>query len=69
MEVDRLRRKLAKEARERQQQTGPTYHPARAPTPLLTGAGLSEEQLVPVLNQEMDSRRREDQRVMEERRA
>jgi len=50
-----LRRKLAKkEVRERQQQTDSTYHPARAPTPLLSGAGLSEEQLIAILNQEMD---------------
>jgi len=67
LEVDRLRRKLAKrEAKERQPQLSSAYHPVRAPTPV----GLTEDKLVTVLNQEMNRHRQEEeQRAMEARRA
>ena len=53
MEIDRLRRKLAKkEAKERQPQLSSASHLVGAPT--ATGVGPSEEVLVAVLNREMD---------------
>ena len=66
LEIDRLRRKLAKkEAKERQPQLSSATHLVRAPTPV----GLTEEELVAVLNREMDQRRQEEeQRAMEARR-
>jgi len=67
LEVDRLRRKLAKkEAKERQPQLSSASHLVRAPTP--TGVGLTEEELVAVLNREMERRRQEEeQRAIEAR--
>ena len=66
LEIDRLRRKLAKkEAKERQPQLSSASHLVTAPTPL----GLTEEILVAVLNREMERRRQEkEQRAMEARR-
>jgi len=68
MEIDRLRRKLAKkEAKERQPQLSSVSRLVGAPTP--TGVGPTEEVLVAVLNREMDRRRQEEeQRAMEARR-
>ena len=68
MEIDRLRRKLAKkEAKERQPQLSAASHLVGAPTPL--GVGPTEEVLVAVLNREMDRRRlEEEQRALEARR-
>jgi len=68
MEINRLRRKLAKkEAKERQPQLSPASHLVEAPTPL--GVGPTEEVLVAVLNREMDRRRlEEEQRALEARR-
>jgi len=67
LEIDRLRRKLAKkEAKERQPQLSSASHLVGAPTP--TGVGPTEEVLVAVLNREMDRRRQEEQRAMEARR-
>jgi len=68
MEIDRLRRKLAKrEAKERQPQLSSASHLVGAPT--LSGVGPIEEVLVAVLNREMDRRRlEEEQRAMEARR-
>jgi len=68
MEIDRLRRKLAKkEAKERQPQLSAASHLVVAPTPL--GVGPTEEVLVTVLNREMDRRRlEEEQRALEARR-
>jgi len=68
IEIDRLRRKLAKkEAKERQPQLSSACHLVGAPTP--TGVGPTEEVLVAVLNREMDRRRlEEEQRAMEARR-
>jgi len=68
LEIDRLRRKLAKkEAKERQPQLSSASHLVGAPTP--TGVGPTEEVLVAVFNREMDRRRQEEeQRAMEARR-
>ena len=68
MEIDRLRRKLAKkEAKERQPQLSSASHLVGAPTP--SGVGPTEEVLVAVLNREMDRRRlEEEQRALEARR-
>jgi len=68
LEVDRLRRKLAKkEDKERRPQLSSASHLVRAPTP--TGVGLTEEELVAVLNREMERRRQEEeQRAVEARR-
>jgi len=68
LEVDRLRRKLAKkEDKERRPQLSSASHTVRAPTP--TGVGLTEEELVAVLNREMERRRQEEeQRAVEARR-
>jgi len=68
MEIDRLRRKLAKkEAKERQLQLSSVSHLVGAPSP--TGVGPTEEVLVAVLNREMDRRRlEEEQRALEARR-
>ena len=68
MEIDRLRRKLAKkEAKERQPQLSSASHLVGAPTP--SGVGPTEEVLVAVLNREMDRRRlEEEQRAIEARR-
>jgi len=68
MEIDRLRRKLAKkEAKERQPQMSAASHLVGAPTP--SGVGPTEEVLVAVLNREMDRRRLEEEhRALEARR-
>jgi len=68
IEIDRLRRKLAKkEAKERHPQLSSASHLVGAPTP--TGVGPTEEVLVAVLNREMDRRcLEEEQRAMEDRR-
>ena len=68
LEIDRLRRKLAKrEAKERQPQLSSASHLVGAPTP--SGVGPTEEVLVAVLNREMDRRRlEEEQRALEARR-
>ena len=68
MEIDRLRRKLAKkEAKKRQPQLSSASHLVGAPTP--SWVGPTEEVLVAVLNREMDRRRlEEEQRAMEARR-
>ena len=62
-----MRRKLAKkEAKERQPQLSSLSHLVGAPTP--SGVGLTEEELVAVLNREMERRRQEEeQRVTEAR--
>ena len=60
MEIDRLRRKLAKkEAKERQPRMSSASHLVGAPTP--SGVGPTEEVLVAVLNREMDRRRLEEE--------
>jgi len=60
LEIDYLRRKLAKkEAKERQPQLSSARHLVRAPTP--TGVGLTEEALVAVINREMERRRQEEE--------
>jgi len=68
LEINRLRRKLAKKkAKERQPQLSSVRHLVGAPTP--TGVGPTEEVLVAVLNREMDRRRQEEeQSAMEARR-
>ena len=68
MEIDSLRRKLAKkEAKERQPQLSSASHLVGVPTP--SGVGPTEEVLVAVLNREMDRRRlEEEQRALEARR-
>ena len=54
-----------REAKERQPQLSPASHPVRA----LTSVGLTEDELVAVLNQKMVRRRQEEeQRAMEARR-
>ena len=68
LEIDSLRRKLAKrEAKERQPQLSSASHLVGAPTP--SGVGPTEEELVAVLNREMERRRQEEeQRAVEARR-